>query len=70
MVFLVDFVVPRLSKGLDIGALYWISFALSAAGGSLFMGWLDDQIGFRFALRLVFAGETAAVLLLGVLSTT
>lgn len=38
MVFLVDFVARGLSKGLEIGALYWILFGLGAIVGSLFMG--------------------------------
>ncbi len=63
MVFLVDFVARGLGKGIEIGALYWILFGFSAIGGSLFMGWLGDRVGFRLALRLVFAIETAAVLL-------
>lgn len=63
MVFLVDYVARGLGYGLEIGALCWSLFGLSAIGGSLLFGWLGDRVGFRVALRLVFFVEAVAVLL-------
>jgi predicted MFS family arabinose efflux permease len=63
MVFIVDFVARGLAYGVAIGSLYWVVFGVSAISGSLMAGWLGDRIGFHLALRIVFAIETAAILI-------
>jgi predicted MFS family arabinose efflux permease len=63
MVFLVDFIARYLGKGITVGASYWVVFGLGAMAGPLLAGVLADRIGFRRALRLAFALQTAAVAL-------
>jgi predicted MFS family arabinose efflux permease len=63
MVFIVDFVARGLGQGVKIGSIYWVAFGIGAIGGSLLAGWLGDRIGYRRALRLVFAIEIVAVLI-------
>lgn len=70
MVFIVDFVARGLRYGLEIGSLYWVAFGVSAIIGSLLSGWLGDRIGFRRALRLIFAIETVAVVIPALLQTS
>ena len=63
MVFLVDFIARGLDQGVAVGARAWIAFGLGAVAGPLLLGRLADRIGFRVALRLVFAFGAVAVAL-------
>lgn len=63
MVFLVDFIARGLDKGLAVGGFYWVLFGLGAVAGPLFAGHVADRIGFRAALRLIFAVQALAVAL-------
>jgi predicted MFS family arabinose efflux permease len=67
MVFIVDFVARGLGYGVTIGSLFWIVFGLSALCGSVLTGWLGDAMGFKLALRIVFALEIAAILVPSIL---
>jgi predicted MFS family arabinose efflux permease len=70
MVFLVDFVARALGRGLAAGALCWILFGAGALVGPVLAGHIGDRIGCRFALRLAFVIQTAAVALLVLTTTT
>ncbi|MFE0756631.1 YbfB/YjiJ family MFS transporter [Inquilinus sp. NPDC058860] len=61
MVFLVDFVVRGLGRGLTAGAVDWVLFGLGAVAGPVLLGRLADRVGFRAALRLAFLVQAAAV---------
>ncbi|WP_064742048.1 YbfB/YjiJ family MFS transporter [Inquilinus limosus] len=61
MVFLVDFVVRGLHRGLAAGAVDWVLFGLGAVAGPVLLGRLADRVGFRIALRLAFLVQAAAV---------
>ncbi|WP_342235423.1 YbfB/YjiJ family MFS transporter [Inquilinus sp. OTU3971] len=61
MVFLVDFVVRGLGRGLAAGAVDWVLFGLGAVAGPVLLGRLADRVGFRAALRLAFLVQAAAV---------
>jgi predicted MFS family arabinose efflux permease len=63
MVFLVVYVARGLGHGLGAGAYYWVLFGLGAVVGPVLTGHLADWIGFRWALRLSFAVQTIAVVL-------
>lgn len=60
MLFLVDFVVRGLGRGLAAGAIDWVLFGIGAVLGPLLLGWLADRIGFRAALRLGFLVQALA----------
>jgi predicted MFS family arabinose efflux permease len=55
MVFLVDFVVRGLDRGLAAGAFAWVLFGLGALVGPTLTGSLADRIGFGTGLRVAFA---------------
>jgi predicted MFS family arabinose efflux permease len=61
MVFLVVYIAQGLGRGLDVGASNWVLFGLGAVVGPVLAGRLADRIGFRWALRLIFAIQTIAV---------
>lgn len=63
MIFLVDFIAHGLKRGEAAGAAYWVLFGIGATVGPILAGALGDRMGFRTALRLAFAIETAAILL-------
>jgi predicted MFS family arabinose efflux permease len=63
MVFLVDFIARGAQLGIEIGARYWVVFGVAAIAGPLLLGALADRVGFRPTLRLLFALDAAAVLL-------
>ncbi|MBS0234987.1 MAG: YbfB/YjiJ family MFS transporter [Proteobacteria bacterium] len=61
MIFLVDFISRGLGKGVEIGAMVWIVFGISATFGPILSGHVADRIGFGPALRAAFALEIAAI---------
>jgi predicted MFS family arabinose efflux permease len=61
MVFLVDFIARGLSRGLDIGGRYWITFGVGALLGPLIAGRLADSIGFANALRSALVSQVVCV---------
>lgn len=63
MIFLVDFVVRGLDRGLAAGAQYWVVFGLGAMVGPVLSGHLADRIGFGPALRVAYPLQAAAVVL-------
>jgi len=67
MVFLVDFMVRGLGRGLAAGALSWVLFGFGAMVGPSLTGALADRVGFRTALRLAFLIQS---LFVGVLAVT
>ena len=64
MIFLVDFIARGLSRGIHVGAGYWVVFGLGAMFGPVIAGHLADRIGFARAVRLGFAIQGSAVALL------
>jgi predicted MFS family arabinose efflux permease len=63
MLFLVDFIVHGLHRGLAAGAAAWVVFGLGATVGPIACGYVADRIGFRATLRLAFIVQAAAALL-------
>ncbi|MBI3443882.1 MAG: YbfB/YjiJ family MFS transporter [Magnetospirillum sp.] len=63
MVFLVDFVVRGLGRGMAQGASIWVLFGLGASVGPVAFGHLGDRIGFRLTLRLALTLQTATIAL-------
>ncbi|MDM0028850.1 YbfB/YjiJ family MFS transporter [Variovorax saccharolyticus] len=63
MIFLVDFVVRGLDRGLAAGAQYWVVFGLGAMVGPILSGHLADRIGFGTALRVAYVMQAAAVVI-------
>ena len=61
MIFLVDFVARGLGWGVEIGAIFWVVFGISATFGPIFAGHVADRIGFGPALRAAFLLEIAAI---------
>ncbi|MDE0944746.1 MAG: YbfB/YjiJ family MFS transporter [Alphaproteobacteria bacterium] len=61
MVFLVVFIAQGLSRGLLVGAYYWIAFGIGAVFGPLSVGYLADKIGVLSALRLGYGMQAAFV---------
>jgi MFS family permease len=64
MVFLVDFIARGRGLGIETGARYWVLFGISAIAGPVLLGFVADRIGFRPTLRLTFALDAAAVLII------
>ena len=64
MLFLVDFVVRGLGRGMGVGADAWIVFGCGALAGPVLAGYLADRAGFRRALRIGFLIQAASVVLL------
>ena len=63
MVFLVDYAVRGLDRGIAVGAGYWIAFGIGAVCGPLVSGRLADSFGFRITLRGFLLVEALAVAL-------
>lgn len=63
MIFLVDFVVHGLGKGVEAGSGYWALFGVGAMIGPFFSGRLGDCIGFGRALRVAFCIQAVAAAL-------
>jgi len=63
MVFLVDYAVRGLDRGIAVGAGYWIAFGIGAVCGPLVSGRLADGFGFRITLRGFLIVEAFAVAL-------
>jgi MFS family permease len=61
MIFLVDFIVRGLHRGLDSGARYWVLYGIGAMAGPLLTGHLADRTGFGPALRLAYFVQCAAI---------
>lgn len=61
MVFLVDYVVRGLDRGIAAGAVHWLLFGLGAMAGPMLIGAAADRVGFAAALRLGFAIQALAV---------
>lgn len=61
MIFLVDYVVRGLGRGMAAGAACWVAFGIGAMLGPTAAGMLADRIGFRAALRMVLLAEAVAV---------
>ena len=61
MVFLVDFMVRGLGRGLETGAGFWVLFGLGALVGPVLAGHMGDRIGFGPALRVSFIIQAATV---------
>lgn len=61
MIFLVDFISRGLGKGVEVGALFWDVFGVSAMVGPIVSGHLADRIGFGPALRAAFALQIGAI---------
>jgi predicted MFS family arabinose efflux permease len=61
MIFLVDFISRGLGKGVEVGAMFWVVFGISATFGPILSGHVADRIGFRPALRAAFALEIIAI---------
>lgn len=61
MIFLVDFIARDRGLGVEFGTHVWVLFGVSAIAGPVLLGLVADRIGFRLALRLVFAIDAVAV---------
>jgi predicted MFS family arabinose efflux permease len=64
MVFLVDFIARGRGLGIETGARYWVLFGIAAIAGPVLLGLVADRVGFRPTLRLTFALDAAAVLVI------
>jgi predicted MFS family arabinose efflux permease len=70
MVFLVDFIVRGLERGLATGAQLWVLYGLGAMLGPLVTGRAADRIGFGAMLRIACVIQIAAIALLFVSTAT
>jgi MFS family permease len=67
MVFLVDFIARGMAQGIETGAHYWVLFGVAAVAGPVLLGFVADRAGFRRTLRLLFAVDAGAVLVIALL---
>ncbi|HVX36193.1 MAG TPA: YbfB/YjiJ family MFS transporter [Hyphomicrobium sp.] len=61
MIFLVDFISRGLGRGVEVGAIFWVVFGISATFGPILSGHVADRIGFGPALRAAFGLEIIAL---------
>ncbi|MDY0885617.1 YbfB/YjiJ family MFS transporter [Dongia soli] len=61
MIFLVDFIARSLGRGVEIGAVYWVLFGLSAMLGPILAGLAADRYGARATLRVAYVLQAFAV---------
>ncbi|HLJ63608.1 MAG TPA: YbfB/YjiJ family MFS transporter, partial [Stellaceae bacterium] len=61
---LVDYIARGLGHGLEVGAHYWVIFGVGAISGPVLISRLSNRIGFNRALKLLYAAQGLATLLL------